>query len=87
MRLTRRQMLRAAASAGAAVLLGGRSAAERALGAVGRTYAAMGWIGLTMTGIAFEAVPLAGVWLLVALWLGRKQTVIARANVPEGITR
>jgi hypothetical protein len=47
----------------------------------------MGWIGLTMTGIAFAAVPLAGVWLLVALWLGRKQTVIARANVPEGITR
>jgi AAA family ATP:ADP antiporter len=51
------------------------------------SYAAMGWIGLTMTGIAFAAVPLAGVWLLVALWLGRKQTVIARANVPEGITR
>lgn len=51
------------------------------------SYAAMGWIGLTMTGIAFAAVPLAGVWLLVALWLGRKQMVIARANVPEGITR
>ncbi|MEE8447287.1 MAG: aldo/keto reductase [Gemmatimonadota bacterium] len=41
MRLTRRQMLRTAASAGAAVLLGGRSAAERALGAVGRTYPAI----------------------------------------------
>ncbi len=51
------------------------------------SYAAMGWIGLTMTGIAFAAVPIAGVWLLVALWIGRKQTVIARANVPGGITK
>ncbi len=48
------------------------------------SYAAMGWIGLTMTGIAFAAVPIAGVWLVVALWIGWKQTVIARANMPRG---
>jgi ATP:ADP antiporter, AAA family len=48
------------------------------------SYAAMGWAGLTMTGIAFAAVPIAGVWLVVALWIGWKQTVIARANMPRG---
>ena len=40
-------------------------------------YALMGWLGLTMVGIAFATVPLAGVWLLVAFWLGRRQTELA----------
>lgn len=31
-------------------------------------------MGLSMSALAFSAVPVAGVWLLVALWLGRKQT-------------
>ncbi len=35
------------------------------------------FIGLTMAGIAITAVPIAGLWLLVGLWLGRKQSVIA----------
>jgi len=37
------------------------------------SYAAMGWLGLGMTGIAFAAIPLAGAWLGIGLWLGRKQ--------------
>ena len=41
------------------------------------SYALMGWLGLTMVGIAFATVPLAGVWLLVAFWLGRRQTELA----------
>jgi len=41
------------------------------------SYVAMGWLGLTMVGIAFATVPVAGVWLLVAFWLGRRQTELA----------
>ncbi len=41
------------------------------------SYALMGWLGLTMVGIAFATVTLAGVWLLVAFWLGRRQTELA----------
>ena len=44
------------------------------------SYAAMGWLGLGMTGIAFAAVPLAGAWIGVGLWLGKKQTVMIREN-------
>lgn len=35
------------------------------------------WLGLSMVAIAFTAVPIAGLWLVVGLWLGRKQKVIA----------
>jgi AAA family ATP:ADP antiporter len=34
--------------------------------------AALTWIGLGITGIAYTAAPLAAVWLLLALWLGRR---------------
>jgi AAA family ATP:ADP antiporter len=44
------------------------------------SYAAMGWLGLSMVGIAFASVPIAAVWLLVALWLGRRQTGMAAAR-------
>lgn len=37
------------------------------------SYAAMGALGIGMTGIAFAAVPLAGAWLGIGLWLGRSQ--------------
>jgi AAA family ATP:ADP antiporter len=37
------------------------------------SYAAMGWLGLGMTGIAFAAAPLAAVWLGVGSWLGFAQ--------------
>ena len=44
------------------------------------SYAAMGWLGLGMTGIAFAAVPLAGAWFGVGLWLGKKQAVMSRES-------
>ncbi len=45
------------------------------------SYAAMGWLGLGMTGIAFAAIPLAGAWLGVGLWLGRRQQCLrGRSN-------
>lgn len=44
------------------------------------SYAAMGWLGLGMTGIAFAAIPLAGVWLGIGAWLGRKQLQIRRST-------
>ena len=42
------------------------------------SYALMAVIGLSMSGIAFVAVPLSAVWLGIALWLGRQQEVMAR---------
>ncbi len=36
-------------------------------------------LGLSMVAIAFTAVPIAGLWLVVGLWLGRKQKVINSA--------
>jgi len=37
------------------------------------SYAAMGWLGLGMTGIAFAAIPLAGAWAGIGWWLGGRQ--------------
>ena len=42
------------------------------------SYAAMGWLGLGMTGIAFAAIPLAGAWLGIGVWLGRRQQQMQR---------
>jgi AAA family ATP:ADP antiporter len=47
------------------------------------SYAAMGWLGLGMTAIAFTAVPLAGAWLGVGLWLGRRQAVLRGATASK----
>jgi AAA family ATP:ADP antiporter len=44
------------------------------------TYPLLQWFGLGLTGISFVAAPLAGVWCLLSLWLGRKQKVLARAR-------
>jgi AAA family ATP:ADP antiporter len=44
------------------------------------SYAAMGWLGLGMTGIAFAAIPLSGAWLGVGLWLGRTQRQMQRQH-------
>ncbi len=38
----------------------------------------LGWLGLGLTGVSFVAAPLAAVWLLVSLWLGRRQTAMSR---------
>ena len=37
------------------------------------SYAGLGLVGLAMTGIAWAAVPLSLIWLVNAVWLGRKQ--------------
>jgi AAA family ATP:ADP antiporter len=44
------------------------------------SYAFMGWLGLGISALAFTMVPLAAVWLLVGLWLGREQQRAALAT-------
>jgi AAA family ATP:ADP antiporter len=43
-------------------------------------YGAMLWLGVGMSALAFLAVPVCGVWLLVGYWLGRRQEVLARGQ-------
>jgi hypothetical protein len=38
------------------------------------------WLGLGFTGISFVAAPLAALWGILSLWLGRKQVALARAQ-------
>ena len=40
----------------------------------------LGWLGLGLTGVSFVAAPIAAVWLLVSLWLGRRQVAMARES-------
>jgi AAA family ATP:ADP antiporter len=42
------------------------------------TYAGLAAIGLGLAGIAFTAVPVSAAWFVLAVWLGRKQVVLAR---------
>jgi AAA family ATP:ADP antiporter len=42
--------------------------------------AALGFLGLTMTGISMVAVPISIAWLFNGLWLGRKQEGMAAAE-------
>ncbi|HSQ14474.1 MAG TPA: MFS transporter [Candidatus Deferrimicrobium sp.] len=37
------------------------------------SYAGLGALGLAMTGVSLVAVPISIVWLVISLWLGRKQ--------------
>jgi AAA family ATP:ADP antiporter len=41
------------------------------------TYRALAALGLGVSGLAYAAVPMAAVWLLLGLWLGRRQTQLA----------
>lgn len=41
------------------------------------SYPALRWLGLTMTGVSWAAVPLAAVWCVLSLWLGRRQQKLA----------
>lgn len=41
------------------------------------SYAGMGLVGLTMTGISIAAIPISIAWLLNGLWLGRRQEALA----------
>jgi AAA family ATP:ADP antiporter len=40
-------------------------------------YAGLAALGLGLGGIAFTAVPVSAVWLVLAVWLGRRQAVLA----------
>ena len=42
------------------------------------SYPLLIWLGLGLTGISFVAAPLAGIWLALSLWLGRRQVTLAR---------
>jgi AAA family ATP:ADP antiporter len=42
------------------------------------SYTLVAWMGLSMAAISFAVAPLAGVWLLIGLWLGRRQHSIER---------
>jgi ATP:ADP antiporter, AAA family len=44
------------------------------------SYAALGFLGMGMTGISVVAVPLSLAWLINSLWLGRKQEKLARVD-------
>ena len=41
------------------------------------SFAGLGALGLGTAGMAWSMVPVAGAWLLVALWLGKKQRALA----------
>jgi len=41
------------------------------------TYAGLSALGLGLVGISMAAVPMAAVWLMLGLWVGRKQTELA----------
>jgi AAA family ATP:ADP antiporter len=42
------------------------------------TTPALGWLGLSLTGVSFVAAPMAAVWLLISLWLGKRESAMAR---------
>jgi AAA family ATP:ADP antiporter len=44
------------------------------------SYAALGFLGLAMTGISVVAIPITIAWLFNGLWLGRKQEAMAAAE-------
>ena len=46
-------------------------------------YAGLLALGLTMTGIAIVAVPLSAAWLVLSLWLGRRQEKVAEREAQE----
>ena len=48
------------------------------------TYPLLGWLGLGFVGISWTAAPLAGIWVVLSLWLGRRQVVLARNETPAG---
>jgi AAA family ATP:ADP antiporter len=52
-------------------------------------YAGLTLIGLGLAGISFVAVPVSVVWLVLGLWLGRKQAALAQAltvSPPRGLS-
>ena len=47
------------------------------------SYAGLGLLGLALAGIAWVAVPLSLIWLMNALWLGRKQNLLQAKQAAE----
>ena len=47
------------------------------------SYAGLGLLGLAMPGIAVAAVPLSFIWLINAVWLGRKQNSLEMQQAAE----
>jgi AAA family ATP:ADP antiporter len=45
------------------------------------TYGGLATLGLGLSGIAFVAVPVSAVWLVLGVWLGRKQVVLAATRI------
>jgi AAA family ATP:ADP antiporter len=41
------------------------------------SYPVLTWFGLGLTGISFVAAPLAAIWCVLSLWLGRRQIALA----------
>ncbi len=48
------------------------------------SYAALGGMGLTLSGVSLVGVPLSGLWLLVAAWLGIRHRRLASAGAHGG---
>jgi ATP:ADP antiporter, AAA family len=48
------------------------------------TYGGLAALGLGLVGISMAAVPMAVVWLMLGLWLGRKQSDLAAAGESAG---
>jgi AAA family ATP:ADP antiporter len=51
------------------------------------SYPLLTWLGLGLTGISFVAAPLAALWCVLSLWLGKKQAAMAKAKMWEGPVR
>ena len=47
------------------------------------SYPLLTWLGLGLTGISFVAAPLAAGWCALSLWLGQRQTALARQREPD----
>lgn len=51
------------------------------------SYTAIAWLGLGLSGLALTMVPVSSVWLLLALWLGRRHAGwLARSRRPTPAT-
>ena len=44
------------------------------------SYTAMGWIGMGLSGLALAMVPVSAVWLVLAVWIGKKHWAIHRSQ-------
>ncbi len=46
------------------------------------SYTAMGWMGIGLSGLAFSMVPLSALWLVLAIWLGKRYREIHAGEKP-----